>query len=138
MSQPTSPTVSAGTPVACDTEERQLGMEHNPMDGLIYTDNETQSIGGNSIGCPPPVSPVAQTSPFLYQMSSSQQPGMMYPSTEAVMPPAGHHQMMWFNPAAMGYTNTSHGFDPREGYPVVYPYVPMPVPIEKKKRGFCC
>ncbi|KEP67594.1 UNVERIFIED_CONTAM: hypothetical protein HHA_226570 [Hammondia hammondi] len=139
MSQPTSSTISPGTPLNCGNSERQLEVESSPMEGRVYTDNEIHSEGGHSVECPPPGSPIPQTTTFTSQAAPALQHRMMYPSTDALTIPAGHQQMMYFNPAAAGYTEGSHGFDPREGYPVVYPYVPMTLPIEiKKKRGFCC
>eukprot|EP00922_Rhytidocystis_sp_ex-Travisia-forbesii_P027241 GHVS01039936.1.p1 GENE.GHVS01039936.1~~GHVS01039936.1.p1 ORF type:complete len:228 (-),score=26.69 GHVS01039936.1:247-930(-) len=52
---------------------------------------------------------------------------------------------MYFNPTSFGYDQSGGGKDPRKGYPLVYPYVPLQKDrtIEKrerplKKKTGCC
>eukprot|EP00922_Rhytidocystis_sp_ex-Travisia-forbesii_P027240 GHVS01039935.1.p1 GENE.GHVS01039935.1~~GHVS01039935.1.p1 ORF type:complete len:231 (-),score=34.47 GHVS01039935.1:321-1013(-) len=52
---------------------------------------------------------------------------------------------MYFNPSSFGYDQSGGGKDPRKGYPLVYPYVPLQKDrtIEKrekplKKKTGCC
>eukprot|EP00920_Eleutheroschizon_duboscqi_P027803 GHVT01068088.1.p1 GENE.GHVT01068088.1~~GHVT01068088.1.p1 ORF type:complete len:138 (+),score=21.72 GHVT01068088.1:509-922(+) len=74
------------------------------------------------------------------------QDGMIFPSvtpTQQVVPDQPDASMFYFNPSAVGYNDSSRGFDPRQGYPLVYPYVPLPVPGKegkplKKKKAACC
>eukprot|EP00922_Rhytidocystis_sp_ex-Travisia-forbesii_P016566 GHVS01024671.1.p1 GENE.GHVS01024671.1~~GHVS01024671.1.p1 ORF type:complete len:218 (+),score=26.77 GHVS01024671.1:120-773(+) len=48
---------------------------------------------------------------------------------------------MYFNPSTCGYDQSSGGKDPRKGYPLVYPYVPLQKQKREKplkKRTGCC
>ncbi|PHJ22471.1 hypothetical protein CSUI_003679, partial [Cystoisospora suis] len=118
MSQPTSPTISPSTPVGGDAEERQLEIERSPTEGPGYVDNETRSLGDHSIGVPSQAGP-AKTNIYV-PTTDVGQGRMLLPTMEPIVAPPGQQQMMWFNPAGSGYTNTSRGYDPREGYPLIY------------------
>jgi len=63
-----------------------------------------------------------------------------YPSEQSTLPWLKNTSLMYFNPTSYGYNNSSGGMDPREGYPLIYPYVPLPAPKREKpkKKGICC
>eukprot|EP00922_Rhytidocystis_sp_ex-Travisia-forbesii_P012217 GHVS01018438.1.p1 GENE.GHVS01018438.1~~GHVS01018438.1.p1 ORF type:complete len:291 (-),score=76.80 GHVS01018438.1:591-1463(-) len=71
--------------------------------------------------------------------------GGMMPSTNmSIMPALNGKPLMYFNPRQSGYDDASCGQDPRQGYPLVYPYVPIrdnndrKDKTSKKKRTGCC
>lgn len=73
------------------------------------------------------------------------QQGMVFPSTQPTgMPvPNSNLTMYQFNAQNAGYVNEFRGLDPREGYPLVYPYVPLTKEVKqstrtKSSRSLCC
>eukprot|EP00922_Rhytidocystis_sp_ex-Travisia-forbesii_P012219 GHVS01018440.1.p1 GENE.GHVS01018440.1~~GHVS01018440.1.p1 ORF type:complete len:361 (-),score=117.95 GHVS01018440.1:398-1321(-) len=71
--------------------------------------------------------------------------GGMMPSANMSMPALNGKPLMYFNPRQSGYDDASGGQDPRQGYPLVYPYVPMrdnnnerKEKSSKKKKTGCC
>eukprot|EP00921_Rhytidocystis_pertsovi_P022404 GHVQ01035797.1.p1 GENE.GHVQ01035797.1~~GHVQ01035797.1.p1 ORF type:complete len:335 (-),score=82.57 GHVQ01035797.1:3649-4653(-) len=66
--------------------------------------------------------------------------GIMHPMGGGVHGMANGKPMMYFNPQQSGYKDG--GVDPRQGYPLVYPYVPMQTERKSKKdvkrKVGCC
>eukprot|EP00922_Rhytidocystis_sp_ex-Travisia-forbesii_P019247 GHVS01028527.1.p1 GENE.GHVS01028527.1~~GHVS01028527.1.p1 ORF type:complete len:232 (+),score=30.77 GHVS01028527.1:50-745(+) len=94
---------------------------------------QVQSYGQNNMS----VGSYAVGADGAYYAGGMGQNGMMAAPT--VLP--NGQIPMYFNPSNCGYDQSSCGKDPRKGYPLVYPYVPlMKEKREKplKKRTGCC